>query len=82
MNRLANPESGLPLSAHFLKQLHEQEVDPPALLIMYYDARMWKVLRENFAVSVDDYITLLWNIQNHPDFKPVHEKVLRNVFHI
>ena len=82
MDRLANPESGQPLSAHFTKQLRDEEVDPVALVILYYDARLWNVLRENFDVSIDDFITIIWNIQNHVDFRFVCKNVLRDVFHI
>lgn len=82
LSRLKHPESKRHLSAHFLQQLHEQEVDTTALVIMYYDCRLWTLLSDNFSVSVDDYNTLLWSIQHHPDFKPVLENVLRGVFYI
>ena len=82
LSRLKHPESGRHLSAKFIEQLHEQEVDTTALVVMYYECRLWTLLSDNFSVSVDDYNTVFWSIQNHPEFKPVLENVLRSVFHI
>jgi hypothetical protein len=69
------PVSGRRLSSLFLQKLKDEEVDPEALVILHREKKLWTVLEKDFEAAIEDWVIIQWNIENNPDFIPVHDKV-------
>ena len=80
LDHLVNPFDGSTLSKELCNKFKSEGMDVFAWVILYFDNKLWKVLQENFQASVDDWMTIVWVIQNNPQFQAPINEVLRRFY--